>query len=192
MIQMVLIKQMVPSSKRRRNVFKSCWNEPRVKPIPLYEKVSSPWKVFWIPHTRERLAASVYLIMTIKNHCVCSGCSELLGAESCCGMCSESREGVKQPRARLVCRAQRAAEHKEPHLAQEGRSWYPLAAGQFHTEVTGETRDGAVCAQGGRALCCQGCHGSHLPPLLQVWSWKQPGRWEFWNRSAIGRRKEEL
>lgn len=159
MIQMVLIKQMVPSSKRRRNVFKSCWNEPRVKPIPLYKKVSSPWKVFWIPHTRERLAASVYLIMTIKNHCVCSGRWELLGAESCCGMCSESREGAKQPRARLVCRAQRAAEHKEPHLA-------PLSGGEKLVPISSR----AISHRGywgdkGRSSVCPGREGFVLPGL---------------------------
>lgn len=175
MIQMVLIKQMVPNSKRRRNVFKSCWNEPQAKPIPLYKKVLLPWELFESPkpHTRERLTTCVYLIITIKNHLVRSGCR---------GMGSASREGMEQPRAGFVCRAkgQRGRKSHIWPLLAAGRSWCPLAAGQFHTEVTG---------WGSKDL------GFVLPWLLlalfaQGWM-VEAARfcWEFWNSSAIRQEK---
>lgn len=41
---------------------------------------------------------------------------------------------------------------------QEGRSWYPLAAGQFHTEVT-------VWGDKGRSCVCPGREGFVLPGL---------------------------
>lgn len=94
---------------------------------------------------------------------MCLGCSELLRAESCCGMCSISRERVKQPRARLVCRAKQAVEQKEPHLApiSGGEKLVPISSraishrgyslGKQGTELC-VPREGGICAA--MALTC--------------------------------------
>lgn len=161
MIQMVPIKQMVPSSKRRRNVFKSCWNEPRVKPIPLYKKASSPWKVFWIPHTRERLAASVYLIITIKKITACARAAESCSVLRAAVGCALWAERERSSREHGWCAGPSGQQSRKSHIwprYQEGRRWYPLAAGQFHTEVT-------VWGDKGRSSVCPGREGFVLPGL---------------------------
>lgn len=182
MIQMVLIKQIVPNSKRRRNVFKSCWNEPRAKPISLYKKVLLPWEFFVspMPHPRERLATCVYLIITIKNRFVCLGCR---------GMSSASRERLEQPRAGFVCRAK----------GQRGRKnhiWPLLAAGEKLVPISSRaiSHRGYRLGKPGFGICAATAPTCLICSRLDLGSrFGSKGSnlcWEFWNSSAI--RQEEM
>lgn len=84
-------------------------------------------------------------------------------------MCSESREGVKQPRARLACRAERAVEQKEPHLApvSGGEKLVPISSraishrgyslGRQGTELCVPREGGLCAARAAMALTCRLC-----------------------------------
>lgn len=173
MIQMVLIKQMVPNSKRRRNVFKSCWNEPRVKPIPLYKKRCYFHESFFespTPHTRERLSTCVYSITTIKKKIILCAWAAVEGVVSA--------EGEQ---SRVLCAGPKGSE------AERATSGPWQQQGNFTQRVqAGKQGSGISVPREGSLL-------PWLPLDLFAHGWiLEAARfcWEFWNSSAIRQEKK--
>lgn len=149
-----------------------------------------PWKFFEspTPHTRERLATSVYLIITTEKS------FRVLGLlRAAVGWVLSAARGWNSPEQGL-CAGPGGQWGRKSHiwpLISAGESWHLSAAGRFHTELTGWGNQEW-------GFACPGTEGFVLPWLPPAFFDQglilQAARfcWEFGHSSAIRQEKEEL